>query len=117
MFGRSATRRLGIISFALTLAAPAFAEDRTPQQFVCKDGTTFAVVVSDQIADVRFSPTEDYRLRSKPFSLGQRFVSPSATLIIDGRFAAFVTSERIGLENCTLADSSPGSTGMPDAAR
>ena len=105
MTGRSAGRRLGLALLAEALTTPALAAGEVPQHFTCRDGTAFVVVVSGRIADVSFSQSEHYRLRSKPFSLGQRFVSQTATLIIDRQLAAFVTSDRMGLEKCTLMES------------
>ena len=104
MTGRPAGRRLGLALLAGALTTPALATGEVPRQFSCKDGTAFVVVVSGRIADVSFSQSEHYRLHAKQSSLGQRFVSQTATLILDGQFAAFVTGDRIGLENCTLVE-------------
>ena len=93
----------GLLS--LPFSMPARAGEQTLQQFICNDGTTFSVAVGNEVADVTFSQSEHYRLRSKPFSIGHRFVSSAATLIIDGHFAAFVSSGRIDLNQCKLIES------------
>ena len=95
---RSLVTGFAILAFSM----PATAGEQTSQQFICHDGTAFSVAVGKEGADVTFSQSEHYRLRSKPFSIGKRFVSSTATLIIDGSFAAFVSSERIDLNQCKL---------------
>lgn len=88
------------VSFGLANADVAQAADS--RRYRCQDGTTFKVALSGETAEVSFSPSERYRLIEKRSSLGDRFVSPGATLIIDGRFAAFVTNRRFNLHNCFL---------------
>lgn len=92
---------LAIFSFSMR----ATAGEPTLQTFTCNGGTTFSVLVAGENADVTFSQSERYSLLSKPFSIGQRFVSSTATLIIDGRFAAFVSNGRIELNQCKLIES------------
>ena len=92
-----------ITGFAIcSFSVPATAYEQTLRTFKCDGGTSFSVAVADEIADVTFSQSEHYRLRSKPFSIGERFISSTATLIIDGSFAAFVSNERIDLNQCKL---------------
>lgn len=93
----------GLAMFSFSMRATA--GEQTLQTFTCNGGTSFSVVVADEIADVTFYQSEHYRLRSKPFSIGQRFVSSAATLIIDGPFAAFVSKRRIDLNQCRLIGS------------
>lgn len=102
----SASSQLLLALAAWCLSSSVEAAERPPQTFACSGGTTFDVLVNGKAAEVSFSQTERYSLRSKPSSLGRRFVSPGATLIIDGTFAAFVTSARRDLQHCMLVDQS-----------
>jgi len=104
---KSVLRDSAACLLAMSLAVHYFAITPEPrsQAFACKDGTSFVVVVRNEIADVAFSHGEQYQLRSKPSSMGQRFVSSAATLIIDGRFAAFVSNTRSDLNQCRLTGS------------
>jgi hypothetical protein len=100
---RQFAARLFLTALALfSFSMRATAGKQTLRTFTCDGGTSFSVVVADKVADVTFSRSEYYRLRSKPFSIGQRFVSPTATLIIDGRLAVFVSNGRIDLNQCEL---------------
>lgn len=92
--------RVGAALAFFCLACPTLASEQNGRRFTCSDGTTFVVAVSGEVADVSFFRSERYRLQAKPFSLGQRFVSPTATLIIDGRFATFVSNRRLNLRSC-----------------
>ena len=94
-----------LLAISLAVHYSATTPEPRSQAFGCKDGTSFVVVVRNEIADVTFSHGEQYQLRSKPSSMGQRFVSSVATLIIDGRFAAFVSNTRSDLNQCRLTGS------------
>src|SRR6185369_5422887 len=104
---KSVLRGSAACLLAISLAIHYFATTPEPrsQVFGCKDGTSFVGVVRNEIADVTFSHGEQFQLRSKPSSMGQRFVSSVATLIIDGRFAAFVSNTRSDLNQCRLTGS------------
>lgn len=71
-------------------------------RFVCEDAVSFGVRRSATAATVSFGDG-DYRLERKRSSIGERFASPGATLIIDGDFAAFVAEDRLGLDGCRSA--------------
>jgi hypothetical protein len=67
--------------------------------FACQGGTEILVSERDSGAAVRVGE-KTYQLRPKSSSLGRKFVSAEATLIIDGSFAAFVATDRFNLREC-----------------
>lgn len=77
-------------------------EAREDRRFACASGAAFAVENSGTVAVVRFDDGS-YRLQRRPSSIGEKFASPQATLIIDGDFAAFVAEDRLDVDGCTAA--------------
>ena len=80
-------------SLALATAVP---DDRT---YRCLDDTTFTLTLSSDQAIVRFKNGE-YRLPRKPSSIATKYATGTATLYLDGDFAAFVADDR-PLPGCT----------------
>jgi hypothetical protein len=78
-------------------ASPPPFESR--EHYTCATGRWFEVRRSSSAADVSLDG-RNYSLELKAGSLGTRYASPEATLIVDGNFAAFVTNEDIGLTAC-----------------
>lgn len=73
--------------------------------FACSKGETLDVRFKGTTAIVQHHG-RTYSLVSRPSSLGKRFSSATATLIIDGSFAAFVAHDAFGLDDCQLASES-----------
>jgi hypothetical protein len=88
------------IAASVVATAPVAATER-PMRFVCADRQWFEVTRNQNVATVRLGKRE-YNLRFKRGSIGQRYVGSSATLIIDGDFAAFVADDATGLRSCRL---------------
>ena len=105
-----------LLAISLAVHYLPIAHEPRSRTFGCKNGTTFEVVLRNEIADVTFSHGEQYHLRLKASSIGQRFVSSDATLIIDGRFAAFVSNTRSDLSQCRLAQVSVRNGSKSDTA-
>ncbi len=83
---------------ATTAAATAAAD----LLYQCEGGEAFTVRDSGSAAVVRFTDG-DYVLQRKRSSLGRRYASPRAALIIDGETAVFVAEDRLDLDKCTAA--------------
>jgi hypothetical protein len=94
---------LGLIppgSILLLAACSAAATPRmTSSVYRCQDGRSFSVDRNRNNALVRHSD-ERYNLSRKPSSLGVKYASTDATLIVDGQFAAFVTETTSDLNRC-----------------
>ena len=68
-------------------------------RYRCAEDRSFTVDRDDRSAVVTYAD-EKYPLTRKPSSLGLRYSSDVATLIIDHDFAAFVTDTTINLREC-----------------
>jgi len=97
-------RRAGLLAIAgLAGCTSAPSEARNSlERFVCAGGESFALHRDARAATVEFGGSV-YHLPKKPGSLGERYADRRATLIIDDRFAAFVTDEQTSLRDCRLA--------------
>lgn len=91
------------LATACQTVAPARTET-AGLRFQCERGSAFSVENRGTTAMVRFDDGS-YRLHRNPSSLGERFTSPEATLIIDGDFAAFVAKDRLDLQGCMSTES------------
>jgi hypothetical protein len=67
----------------------------------CRDSSELTVYYQGQTATV-LAGGHSYALRRKPSSVGKRFASHKATLIIDGHFAAFVADDLDNLGGCRV---------------
>jgi hypothetical protein len=65
----------------------------------CSDGRTFGVVRDSYEADVAYA-NELYSLQRRPSSIGVRYASTEASLVVDGPYAAFVTETVVDLPEC-----------------
>ena len=68
-------------------------------RYVCEDGRSFSVKRDERAASILYTDTR-YSLPRRPSSIGVRYASPEATLIIDGNFAALVTETIVDLQSC-----------------
>lgn len=72
---------------AIALAAPEAVA------YKCLDGSRFTLTASPTQAVVRF-PDREYHLPRKPSALAVKYSTETATLYLDGDFAAFVAEDR-----------------------
>lgn len=91
---------LGVVS--VVASGQAQAANRTEVRYAC-DGRQSLIIQRDKsTALVRFV-NGSYKLRRKASSIGEKYVSSTAALIIDGRSAVFVSEDRLQFGNCTEA--------------
>jgi len=88
----------GIIPTAAAAAGPAESKARIGH-FECRNGRSFDVRLTGKLAAVELDG-RSYLLQSRPSSLGAKFTSSSATLIIDGTLGAFVAADKFDLQGC-----------------
>ena len=94
-----------VACIAALALAPAHGRNPSTTEFGCSAGLSFEVEYRDRgrVAAVRTAARE-FVLSRKPGSLGERFSSGDATLIIDGDFAAFVSNEESNYSQCKAAN-------------
>ena len=80
------------------MAAAAASEVR----YACEPTQNLVVRRSGEMATVQFTD-RTYALHRKASSLGVKFVSEDAALIIDGNSAVFVAGDRLQLGRCDAA--------------
>ena len=91
---------MAFLSAVVVLAMAALAEPG-PVAYKCLDGSSFTLIASPTQAVVRF-PDREYRLPRRSSALAVKYASKSATLYLDGDFAAFVADDR-PLPGCSKA--------------
>ena len=96
---RSALYLLGLGLIACT---PVQSAEPKTSSFQCQGGRSLSVVQTGNRATVQVGERR-YELKAKPTSLGDRYVSAHASLIIDGTFAAFVADDLLDLQDCHSA--------------
>jgi hypothetical protein len=96
---RSALYLLGL---GLIACAPVQSAEPETQSFQCEGGRGLHVTQTGKKATVQVGERR-YELKAKASSLGDRYVSAHASLIIDGTFAAFVADDLLDLEDCRSA--------------
>jgi hypothetical protein len=104
--GRRVARLLGFAAMACLLAAavsPARAVGTT-RSFKCAHGKAFTARLSEQAARVDTGSTK-LLLPRKASSIGTKFGSPSATLIIDEDFASLIGRDLQRFERCYATSS------------
>jgi hypothetical protein len=77
----------------LALAPSAPAPSGTPVAYRCLDDSKFMLTASPTLAIVSFTDRE-YRLPRRPSSLAVKYATKTATLYLDGDFAAFIAEDR-----------------------
>jgi membrane-bound inhibitor of C-type lysozyme len=103
---RSATRKAALV--ALTLAALGGAHAQPAQgtiRYACPASQELVVQRNSSRAHVRLAG-RDYDLQRKRSSIGDKYLSSKAALIIDGASAVFVADDRFDLGTCVKAGSS-----------
>jgi hypothetical protein len=81
---------LAFLLFLVSLVAPSTA---IAVPYRCLDDSKFTLIASPTLAVVRFADRE-YRLPRRPSSLAIKYGSTTATLYLDGEFAAFIAEDR-----------------------
>ena len=90
---------LYFVVMALIGCAPVHPAEPGTAQYRCADNRLMAVARNSDGAVVTVGD-RSYQLKPKRSSLGERYVSSRASLIIDGTFAAFVAEDLLDLEDC-----------------
>jgi hypothetical protein len=88
-----------VLASAGIATAPAQAGEDRKTHYACRHDRQFSVSRSGPIATVEFGD-RSYELRRRAGSLGIRYGSAEAALILDGDAATFVASDRLDLEGC-----------------
>ncbi len=83
----------------VSLSARPVGATVSEQRFSCQGGEQLLVGEQPNGAAVQIG-NSTYQLSPRRSSLGRKFSSPQATLIIDGQFAAFVAGDRTNLRGC-----------------
>ena len=73
-----------------------------PVRYACPASADLAVQRNGSTASVNYAGHR-YELQRKRSSVGDKYVSPNAALIIDGNSAIFVAEDVIDLGTCTKA--------------
>ena len=93
---------LAIVS-TLAMARPATAAAAGSMvRYACRPAQNLVVTRSGDTAIVQFID-RIYKLRRKASSLGEKYISQHAALIIDGNSAVFVAEDRLQLGTCLEA--------------
>lgn len=92
---------LGVVSL-LGTAHAAQAAPVIETRYACDGGQRLVVRQSARVASVQFVD-RTYELRQKHSSIGRKFLSPTAALIVDGDSAVFVAQDRLQLGQCLEA--------------
>jgi hypothetical protein len=90
---------LYFVVLGLIGCAPVHPAEPKTAEYRCANGRLMAVAKSSGGAVVTVGE-RSYQLKPKRSSLGERYVSSRASLIIDGTFAAFVAEDLLDLEDC-----------------
>ena len=88
------------MSLWLVLLSALAASGYEARQYQCLDDSQFTLRLSDKEAIVEFSDGT-YRLPRRPSGIAIKYATRTATLYLDGDFAAFVADDR-PLPGCRL---------------
>ena len=89
---------VGVLSL-LGTAQAARAATVTQVRYACDEGQRLVVQESAHSASVQFID-RTYKLEQKRSSIGRKYISPTAALIIDGASAVFVAEDKLQLGEC-----------------
>ena len=81
------------MAFLVFLAAQATLAPDQAALYRCLDDTMFTLRASESLAIVRFADGQ-YRLPRRSSNLAVKYATETATLYLDGDFAAFVAEDR-----------------------
>lgn len=105
MFDTRIRLAAGLLIGVLSLLGGAHSANAAPAteiRYACDGGQNLIVSRSGNLASVRFID-RSYALQQRRSSIGEKYSSPTATLIIDGRAAVFVAKDRLQLGQCLEA--------------
>jgi hypothetical protein len=94
----------GLLAIALLFTACSAASEPPAYltaTFICADNRSFTVARNAEVATVFFDGAQ-YRLARRASSIGIKYASSDASLIVDGDFAAFVTEAVPDLDDCRI---------------
>lgn len=77
----------------------AYASPIVETRYDCGGALTLVVREAGETASVQLTD-QIYELRRKHSSIGRKFISPTAALIIDGQSAVFVAADWLNLGQC-----------------
>lgn len=92
----------GLLLFVAACSTPAPQEVTNVTRFRCTGKQSFTVERDEKAAVVIYSGVR-YDLPRRSSSIGQRYATSRATLIIDGDMAAFVSEAVLNLDLCRAA--------------
>lgn len=98
----SSGRLLACGAVLLMMAACSARTDAEPRRsltYRCGDGRSFEVEQRGKMATIDFAGTR-FQLPRRKSSIGARYASRDATLIVDGESAVFVTPRIVDLKAC-----------------
>lgn len=96
---------VGVLS-TLATAQAAQAARAVDIRYACDEGQRLLVRQSAKVASVQFAD-RSYELRQARSSIGRKYLSPIAALLIDGPSAVFVAQDRLQLGRCLEAGRTP----------
>lgn len=100
MSGVSGTSRVLTAMFIATLAIAPASAAQGPVRYSCPASEDLSIERNRSTAHVNFAG-QTYDLQRQRSSIGDKYVSQKAALIIDGRSAIFVAENLIDLGTCT----------------
>lgn len=83
----------------LATAQAAHASPVTEVRYACDSAQRLVVRQSGDTATVQFMD-RSYLLKRVSSSIGEKFLAPTAALIVDGKSAVFVAEDRLQLGQC-----------------
>lgn len=89
------------IFFGLMPYTAARAQSAQPVHVQCASGRDFTLLLGPRLAIVEL-PDERLTLFRRPSSLGQHYRDEEATLIVDGRYVAFVQKGDLNWRDCQM---------------
>lgn len=81
------------MAFWLFILSALQAPEAGDHSYRCLDDTTFVLHLSEDLAIVEF-PNAKYRLPRRSSNIAVKYATDTATLYLDGDFAAFVAEDR-----------------------
>lgn len=92
--------RFWLVCICISLWGCARGEsERSVVVFRCSDGQQFAIQYLDR-AVLLMTAEHRIKMAARPSGIGQRYVAPEGTLIIDGDFAALVLKNDLTYRDC-----------------
>ena len=90
---------VGVLSLLGAVNSASATAAATVVRYECDPRQKLIVARSEESAAVQFVDRK-YELERRPSSIGEKYASANATLIIDGSHAVFVADDRLQLGTC-----------------